>query len=63
MSDLRIGKVTKVNGGRVKVHFEDVNIESDWLACVNGVQSVGTVVLCAFASGFNGEGYVLGALV
>lgn len=66
MSDLRVGKVTKVDteARKVRVHFEDVNIESGWLKPISSanVYSVGTVVLCAYNPGFNEDGYVLGAL-
>ena len=66
MSDLRVGKVTKVDTKerKVRVHFEDVNIESGWLKPIKSanVFSVGTLVLCVYDSGFNGDGYVLGAL-
>ncbi len=30
----RIGKITKISGGELKVLFEDVNIESGWLKVV-----------------------------
>ncbi len=70
----RIGKVTKINGNEVKVHFEDVNIESDWLKIVhickqkcgcsyNCKYSVGDYVLCAYNPGFNEQGFVLGVLL
>lgn len=66
MSDLRVGKVTKVDteARKVRVNFEDVNIESGWLKPISSanVYSVGTVVLCAYNPGFNEDGYVLGAL-
>lgn len=66
MNDLRVGKVTKVDteARKVRVHFEDVNIESGWLKPISSanVYSVGTVVLCAYNPGFNEDGYVLGAL-
>lgn len=66
MSDLRVGKVTKVDlkAHKVRVHFEDVNIESGWLKPISSanVYTVGTIVLCAYNPGFNEDGYVLGAL-
>lgn len=65
MSDLRIGKVIKVDlaARKVRVHFEDVNIESGWLKPIKSanVYEIGTVVLCVFNPGFNEDGYVLGA--
>ena len=66
MSDLRVGKVTKVDtkARKVRVHFEDVNIESGWLKPISSanVYTEGTVVLCVYNPGFNEDGYVLGAL-
>lgn len=65
MNDLRVGKVIKVDLGarKVRVHFEDVNIESGWLKPISSanVFEVGKVVLCVYNPGFNEEGYVLGA--
>lgn len=64
MSDLRVGRVIKVDleARKVRVHFEDVNIESGWLKPIKSanVFEVGKVVLCAYNPGFNEEGYVLG---
>ena len=69
----RIGKVVKTSGSKIKVHFEDVNIESDWLKIVqickkecgclcNCKYNVGDYVLCAYNPGFNEQGFVLGGL-
>ena len=65
--DLRIGVVTDTDeeNSQVRVHFPDVDIVSDWIKVIQTspwMPQIDDLVLCVYDSGFNGDGYVLGAL-
>lgn len=78
MDNLRIGKVHNVDQEKwcVRVFFEDTKIMSGWLKVLRNPSrnslgdeyapwfpKVNDIVLCVYGSGFNSDGFVLGAVV
>lgn len=63
---VKIGKVVDTDGNKVRVHFPETQIVSDWLSVVQRgeewMPSIGSIVLCLFDDTFNGDGYVIGGL-
>jgi phage baseplate assembly protein gpV len=61
---IKIGIVNAVNGTKARVWFPADRMMSDWLTVVQRGEpwtpEIGTAVICAFAEGFNADGYVLG---
>lgn len=75
---VRVGKVTAVSGKKARVYFDDIEMTSGWLFClqrrgsitVDGqtvqlpawVPQINDIVACLYIPVENGDGFILGGV-